>query len=216
MGLPRRDRPFVGRRSLGTDERLQAAAGRHSDLLRPLGVPGEEADDPVAQPADLLVESPHQVAGADVVVPARQHFTAQQRAVCGLHPDRPNRLGERFLRVLAQQIDRRHLVVDGGGDFWGPCHQRRDGAVEGTADDTLLRVLVGGQCRQVGPDRRYRGVRQQPQMVDEGLGNREQWRLSQPTLGHESAQITWHHDPGTGRYPVEHHGDGGPPLSGRQ
>ena len=52
-------------------------------LLGRLRPPACGVDDAVADPADLVLETPHQLAGADELLPAGEHLASQQGAVLG-------------------------------------------------------------------------------------------------------------------------------------
>ncbi len=77
---PARRRPLRGAVRGGGDHRVDARPDRRAQLGVGRRRAGHQRAQAVAQPADAAFERAHEVAGADHLVPARQHLAAQQRA----------------------------------------------------------------------------------------------------------------------------------------
>ena len=65
------------------DQRLEAGLDGDGDPLGLLRLALDRVDEAVAEPADLGLERLQQLAGADELLPAREHLAAQQGAVGG-------------------------------------------------------------------------------------------------------------------------------------
>ena len=81
--LPRRLGPLGGGLGVLEDQRLQPGLDGDGHPLGLLRLALDGVDDAVAQPADARLERPEQLAGADELLPAREHLAAQQGAVGG-------------------------------------------------------------------------------------------------------------------------------------
>ena len=197
------------------DEHLHAGFDGDLRIDRLPGLAPHRCHEPVAHPADLLLDGTEELARADEVVPACQYLTAQQGAVGGLHADGAHGLRERPLSVGAQRLESDHLRLDGADHLRRAAGQCTDRAVEGLQDHLVAAHHVGGELAQPVPDRRNGCVRQQAVGVHPGLGDGEQRRAAQSALAHHLSQVRRHLVHGCRRHPVEHHRHDGLPLGRR-
>ena len=154
MRLPGRLRPLGGGIRFAEQQRLQPRFDRHLQVPGSGRLAPEGRDDPVPQPADLLLQRPEELTGADELVPAGQHLAPQQGAVLGLHLNRADRLGVGVVHLGPQLGDHLELLVHRLGPASGACrYQRPDRAVQRPVHDLGPAGLVVGQRGQPAADR---------------------------------------------------------------
>ena len=216
MGLPGRLGALRGGVPLAAQQRLQPGFDRYLQIRGAGGFSFERGDQPVPQPADLLLQGAEELAGADEFVPASQYLPAQQRPVGGLHLHGADGLGVGVIHLGPERVDHLELLVDRCGEPWRPSHQRTDRAVERPVDHLGPAGLIVGDAGQPAANRLDGGGRQQALFVDGGLRDGEQRRSGQPTLAHQLAEVRRDLRHGPRRDPVEHHRHGGAAFGGRQ
>ena len=205
MSLPGGRHPFGGRLPGFADQHLHARLHRCRDLVGLPRLALEGGHHAIPQPADLLLDRPEELPGADEVVPAIQHLAAQQAAVRGLHRHRPRGLGVGLLGVAAQGLQGGGLIGDRLGDPRGVGDQRPDRTVKGLHHHRPAAHGVVGEFGQPAADRRDGRVRQQAFGVHLGFGDGEQRRGAQAPLAHHLAQVRGHLGHRGRRHAVEHH-----------
>ena len=159
------------------DERLESRLHGNRDPLRLRRLALGPADDPVADPADLGLETPEQLTGADELLPPGKHLSAQQRAVGG-SPRRPWRWPRR----------RRGRRRRAAARPWRPARRRR--RRPGSCAWRSMRTAPSSVCLTTdGARRRHRrGCRASSRMYATADGGSRPSSLTVPSVTANSGE----------------------------
>ncbi len=110
-----------------------------------------DALEPVAEPADARLQRAHDVAGADDLVPARQHLAAQQRAAAQRRLDLSERVARRPASASARSsAAAASCSIAARSTTSGAHRQARERTAQRPADERRARLRVGGEPVEPG------------------------------------------------------------------
>ena len=211
---PRGLGPLGGRLGVLQDQRLQARLDGDRDPLGVLRLALDRVDHSIADPAHPGLQRLEQLAGADELLPARQHLATQQGPVGRRLGDRGDGAVVGRVGVRAQLRGSLDLVADRVRDGVRPAARGADRALERLLDHRASGLRVGGQRRQPGPDLGHVVGRQQALVVELALGDDEQRGVLEAPAGQHPREVGRHRLGGLLGGAVEHDRDRRGPLRG--
>ena len=201
--------PLGGRPNDG----LEPVLHRDPQLLVGARLAGDDALQAVTSRSDARLERPHDVAGSDHLVPAREHFASKQRATPQGVLDLATRGRVRQVDVGPKLCGGGELVGDGALDC--PCAggEARQRAGQRPSDQLRSGLRVGSQAVQPAPNGRERLARDQL-VLERHLRDDEQVGV-EALLAHHLAHVARHLALGVSGNAVEHDGHRRPAVSRR-